>query len=425
MSKESKKNLMTTGCIENVDKIFREFDNITTENKRHIIGKYATGEKYHTNLLKSIPIYEGPSICHHKFDFTLDGPRCFWCNTISLLTKNGDFNNEIIEIKHGVYNGQKIIVENFEKTSNEFGRYEPDDVNFLSHLNSINDNILKQRMINKSCDASHDISISSILNSFEYPFRSRTLSGWICDKVNIVKLLPYYGNINNVNFTNKMMKDVFFQIFLLAGSDFFNHGSPSSKYLSVTNKSSSFRINENKKITMDTTLFVDPGIYSSCSVDYNNRKLYFVGQHSLTEIEQPNWNVKITLGKSANSKITKSPSIKKYLTNRILTVKLSLEMMSYIQLSGINVFPQIYLFLYMTIALLNRSFFNEFTNSDLLPIFRKIFILEDYEKYMNMIESNLDSNPNENELLLLLINCDINIRTDVYQLIGNEVASLY
>lgn len=416
---------MSSGCITNVNEIFGKFDDINREIKRHLIGKYAVGEKYSTNLTVPFPIHEGDNTCNHKFNFTVDGPRCFWCNTISLLTENGEITNEPIEINHGIYNGQKIIIEKHQKTNVPFGTYEPDDVNFTSHLLSINEFISRQKMVNKSDDASHDIGISSILNSYEYPFKSRTLSGWICDEINLVKLIPYYGNINEVTFNEKMMKDVFFQIFLLSGSDFFNHGSPSSRYLSISNEKSSFKINEKKTINMNVTLFVDPGIYSSCSVDYNNRRLYFVGRHSLNEIEEPNWNINFFYGKSLNSKITKSPSMKKYLSNRILTVKPSLEMMNYIRLTGINVFPQIYFFIYITIALLNRSFFNEFINSNILPIFRRVFIENDYEKYMDMINSNLDSNPNEDELIQLLINCDLNVRIDLYQLIGYDVSSLY
>lgn len=414
-------------CITKTDDIFRKLNEISNETKRWLIGKYFTEAKYTTDLTKSIPSYNGESICHRKFNFTTEGTRCFWCNTFSLLSTDGEIYPGIpISIECGSYRGQKLIIDQYDKNSVPFGTYEPDDITLTSHLLNIEKTVVKQRMINRSCDASHSIAISSLINASQFPFKSRILGGWICDKVNLIKLLPMPGNISEILFTPEMAKDIFFQLFFIAGTDSFNHGSPASRHLFVANIPTKFTVGK-KEIKMGFTLMIDPDRYSSFSVDYNGRKLYFVGKHSVDTIREPNWNIDFIIGcdNSGRAKITKSPCLKKYLSSRILTLSPSVEIMNYIRLTGINVFPQLYFFLYITIALLNKSFFDSITNNGVLNLIKKIFIDEDYDKYIDIIKSNQNKILSEDEILNLIIVSGVRIRLDLFEILNVDVLELF
>ena len=418
---------MSFNCITKTDDIFRKLNELSNETKRWLLGKYFTEEKYTTNLTKSIPIYDGESICHRKFNFTTDGTRCFWCNTFSLLSNDGEIYPDIpITIECGSYRGQKLVIEKYDKGNVPFGTYEPDDITLTSHLLNIEKTIVKQRMINRSCDASHSIAISSLINASEYPFKSRVLGGWICDKVNLIKLLPIPGNISDISFTPDMARDIFFQLFFIAGTDSLSHGSPASRHLFVASIPSKFSVGK-KNIKMLYTLMIDPDRYSSFSVDYNGRKLYFVGKHSVDSISEPNWNIGFIMGCDApgRTKLSKSPCLKKYLTSRILTITPTIEIMNYIRLTGINVFPQIYFFLYMTIALLNRSFYESINSNGILNLIKKVFIEDDFNSYISIIHSNQGKILTEDEILELVINSGVRIRLDLFEVLNMDVLALF
>ena len=154
-------------CIIKSDNIFSKLSEISTETKRWLVGKYFEGIDFKTDLSKAIPIYKGEKICHKKFNFTLDGGRCFWCNTFSLLTSDGDIIFDTpIPIECGSYRGQRLIISKSEIPKVPFGIYEKHEVRFISHILNIEKMFDMERMINKSCDASHNISISSLINRF-------------------------------------------------------------------------------------------------------------------------------------------------------------------------------------------------------------------------------------------------------------------
>lgn len=416
---------MSLNCIVNCNDIFTELNKLSLETRRYLLGKYETTPTYQTDFSKIVPKHSGEKKCHLKFNFTVNGPRCFWCNTISLLTKDGDIiPNENIQIKSGTYKGQIITISKHNIPDIPFGTYRPIEFNYKSHLNIINRTISRQRMVNCSDESSHDIAISSLINSdSNLPFKSRTLGAWICDDVNVLKLVPTLGNFNVVNFNHEMMKNTFFQLFVLSATDSFSHGSPSSTNMWISNFPNSFPVGNGKKINMVTTLFLDPGIYSSYTVEYNDRRLYFVGKSSQLDIKEPNWNIgfKFDHGSGNCDNLTKSPCMKSYLEERISTIIPSMEIMNYIRFTGINVFPQIYFFIYMTIALLNRSFYNLFINSEALNIFKKVFLQGDYERYINVINQNIGQNKTADEIIQLLILSRIEIRHDTISLIKSDI----
>lgn len=414
-------------CITKSDNIFCKLSEISTEVKRWLVGKYFVGTDFKTDLSQSIPIYKGERICHRRFNFTLDGGKCFWCNTFSLLTSDGDIISESpIPIECGSFRGQRIVVTKSEIPRVPFGTYEKQEVRFISHIFNIERMFNMERMINKSCDTSHSIAISALINSSPVPFKSRILGGWICDKVNTVKILPIPGNIKHVTFNEKLAKDVLFQIYVLSGTDYFNHGSPSSNHLFIAAISNDFDVGGGKKVGLSCILFIDPDRYSSYFTEYNGRKLHFVGKHSTEQIEEPNWNIEYIIGMpSRGSQLTKSPMIKSYADNRVAIFNPKMEMINYIRLSGINVFPQLNFFLYLTIILTNRSFYNIFINSKMNDILRKICVGDDYNTYINMIRENFDRDLNHDQIAELIIDIKIKIRYDLLQLISSDIIKMY
>lgn len=421
---------MQLSCIPKSDNIFSKLSEMSTEIKRSLLGKYFTGTDFKTDLSKVIPIYKGERICHKRFNFTLDGGRCFWCNTFSLLTSDGNIiSDQPIPIEYGSFRGQRLVISKSEIPNVPFGTYEKHEIRFVSHILNIERMFNMERMINKSCDTSHSIAISSLINSSPVPFKSRILGGWICDEVNTVKMLPTPGNIRNVTFNELLSKDVLFQIYVLSGTDYFNHGSPSANHLFIAAIPNDFDAGGGKKIKLSCILFVDPDRYSSYFTEYNGRKLHFVGKHSTEQIEEPNWNIEYIIGMpSRGSQLTRSPMIKSYSSNRVAIFRPTMNMINYIRTSGINVFPQLNFFLYLTILLTNRSFYNIFINSKMNDILRKICIIDDnndYEKYITIIRENFDRDLNADQIAELIISSQIRIRYDLLQLISSNIIGMY
>ena len=414
-----------TNCIVNSNDVFTEMSKLSLETRRYLLGKYETTPSYETNFTKITPKYCGEKKCHLKFNFTVDGPRCFWCNTMCLLTESGEIiPNEPIPIKSGTYKGQIITVNQYPIPEIPFGTYKPINTNHNSHLNTIRRTVSRQRMVNCSDRSSHDIAISSLLNSDpNLPFKSRTLGSWICDNVNVLKLIPTLGTFNTCSFTSEIMKSTFFQLFVLAATDSFSHGEPSTSNMWISNFPTIFPVDKTRKINMTTTVFLDPSIYSSYTVEYNDRRLYFVGKDSQADIKEPDWNIdfKFNAGKSYCENLTKSPCMKSYLNERISTILPSMELMNYIRFTGINVFPQFYFFIYMTIALLNKSFHENFMKSEALKIFQKTFLEYDYIKYMDTINSHLGENKSADGIIQLLIDSGIRIRHDTITIIKSDI----
>lgn len=416
-----------SGCIIKSDEVFNELSKISTETKRWLVGKYFTGEKFKTDLSKAIPVYTGNSICHRKFNFTTEGTKCFWCNTFSLLTQDGEIiPQQPINIETGSFRGQKILIEKTDKSTLPFGTYDKHIITLNSHILNVEKMINMERMINKSCDASHSVAISSLINSSPVPFKSRILGGWICDNVNTVKLIPNPGNISIITFNDAMVKDIFFQLFILSGTDYFNHGSPSAKHLFVSAIPSQYELSKDKKINMGYTLFIDPDIYSSFYTEYNGRKLHFVGRHSVETVPEPNWNVRYIVGyPSRQSQITKSPCIKKYAENRVATFKPNMDMINYIRFTGINVFPSLNFFLYLTIFMINKTFHDIFINGPLMTILDKVFMEDDKNKYFKTIQKYFGREFTADQIVEVLIESDINIRYDLFNLISKNIAGNY
>lgn len=416
---------MSINCFVNSNDIFNKMNELSLETRRYLLGKYETTPQYETNFTKITPSYCGEKKCHLKFNFTTDGPRCFWCNTICLLTENGDIiSNEHIPIKSGTYKGQIIKIIKYPLIEIPFGTYKPISANHNSHLENISKIVSKQRMINCSDESSHDIAISSLINSdSNLPFKSTTLGSWICNDINILKIVPTLGTFNTCIFTPELVKTTIFQLFILSASENFSHGSPSTDNMWISNFPSVFTIDKTRKINMLSTIFLDLDIYSSYVIEYQNRFLYFVGKNSQSDIKEPVWNInfKFDNGKGNCENLTKSPCMKSYLNERISTILPSMELMNYIRFTGINVFPQFYYFIYMTIALLNRSFYDLFMKSNVLKIFQKIFLNGDYEKYINVINLHIGQHKTADEIVQLLIDTHIEIRHDIFLLIKHDI----
>lgn len=405
---------MSEQTITKSDDIFKKLNDISTETRRWLVGKYLPKGPYSVDFTKTIPIYNGPDICHLEFDFTVSGPKCAWCNSICLLTSDGRINNgEIIPIKSGSYRGQEITVYKHPIPKVEFGKYETIPCQVKSDINPIRNICKRQWMQNRSDNVSHDIAISCLLNSNNYPFRSTTLGSWICKEVNLVKLNPTLGSFKNAIFTPDLFKNTFFQLYMLSVIGVFSHGDPNANVLYLSNIPSSFDAG-GKKIALTSTLFLDMSEYSSYMMDYDGRFLFFVGKQHDFNIKEPDWNLefKMTTDKVIPKQHTKSPSKNSYLLNRMTTFIPSLDIMNYIRRTGMNVFPHLYFIIYMTIALMNRTFYDQYSHSTVKEIYSSIFIIGEYEKYMTLIESHFGETPTCDEIITMLANANIHIRDD-------------
>ena len=414
---------MSSQAMLKSDDFFKKLMENSVETRRWLVGKYSAKGNYNIDLTKSIPIYKGQDICHQEFNFTIEGTRCPWCNSLCLLTKNGNFNNgDVILIKSGSYRGQEITVYKYPIPEKEFGTYETVQFQNRSHMNVIRNTYKRQWLQNRSDNISHDIAISSILNSYNYPFKSRTLGAWICKDVNLVKLVPSLGSFKTAIFTQDLFKNTFFQLFMLSMIGSFSHGDPNANVLFLSNINSSFEIGS-RKIPLSSTLFMDLSEYSSFAYDYDGRYLYFVGKEHDFNVSEPNYNLEFTMTTNnvTPKQHTKSPCKTSYLKSRMVTFIPSIEVMNYIRKTGINVFPHMYFVIYMTIALLNRTFYDIYKNSNAKTIYMSIFVNDDYERYISLIELHLGETPTCDEIITMLQSNNIHIRDDSLDHIKNNM----
>lgn len=411
-----------SNCILKSDDVFAKMNEISNETRRWLVGKYNTEEKYKVDFRKSIPRYQGPEICHLEFDFTSKGTRCFWCNTFCLLTSDGKFNHqEVITIGSGSYKGQQLTIQKSEIPEVEFGTYEPIKA-IGSDFLPIAEVSRRHWMQNKCSFPSHELAISSLVNSNIFPFKCRALGAWICRDVNLVKLVPTLGNFKNAIFTRELFRNTFFQIFMLSVTNNFSHGDPSSTNLFLSNIPSVFTAG-NKKISMNSTLFFDLSEFSSFTIDYDKRLLFFVGKEANYTQPEPNWNFKFTLTneKVIPKKLTRSPCKPSYLAKRLITFVPSMSVMNYIRATGFNVFPQLYFIIYMTIALCNKTFYEQFMASKALNLYRCCFVDNDFNRYLNLITSKQDKEVTTDQIIDMLDSNQIEIRYDLFDLIKMEV----
>lgn len=418
---------MEKNCLVNTNEIFTKLSDICTETKRTLLGKYIKDKKFTVVLKGVIPTYEGKEICDRKFNFTVNGPKCFWCNTFSLLDEEGEVcHAKKIHIRTGSYRDQIISIYQSPIESPDFGNYQPVNFTISSVLNNVSNYRYFQRMINTSCDTSHKFAMAVLVNSMGLPFKTCILGAWLCKNVNIVTIEPNCGSFKDAKFNDKIFKDIFFQIILLSRESAFSHGTPNPNNLFISSLPATYKINDKMTIPLTCRLFLDMGIYSSFKVTYENKNLCFVGKHSPEIVAEPSWNFDFSTDIHSKSvKLTGSPCMKEYMTNRVIKIKLTKDIMEYIRLSGINVFPQIYFFLYLTILLLNKSAMYEYNKSDKITnIIKMILSEEDYKNYMNTIIQKSTAT-SEDDIVDILIDSNISIRLDLFELIGSSVISLY
>ena len=159
----------------------------------------------------------------------------------------------------------------------------------------------------------------------------------------------------------------------------------------------------------------------------NGRRLFFVGKDSPDSIQEPHWQLEyvLTNDRKLPTQIVANPTIPEFLSMRIPVIKPTVEMMQYIRLTGINIFPILYLFLYVTILMLNPSFHDLFVKSDLYDAYVKIFIEDDIRKYMNIVSQNVGKTLNADEVLQILIDSEVRLRLDGIRMLGGLIAPLY
>lgn len=413
-------------AITKADDLFRQLNENLNETRRWLVGKYSPKGNYNINFDKATPKYDGPPICTREFDFTPKGPRCHWCNSLCLLTKDGHFvDKEIIQIKSGSYRGQEIQVFKFPLLKDSsFGSYNTIQPQTKSDMNNIRNICKRQWLQNQSDNVSHDIAISCLLNSANYPFRSTTLGVWMCEDINLIKFVPTLGSFKTAIFTPDLFKNTFFQIYMMSMIGSFSHGNPNANCFYVSNMPSSFDV-PGKKIQMGSTVFMDMCEYSSYSMDYDGRFLYFTGKAHDFTVEEPEWKLEFSM---TNDKLvprqhTKSPCKPSYLTCRMTTFVPSISIMNYIRSTGVNVFPHMYYIIYMTILLMNQSFFEVYNKSSAKTIFSKIFIDSEYEKYIDMISKHFGETPSCDDIITMLSEANIHIRDDTLEFIKSDMVT--
>lgn len=430
---ENTKTSSEQNTIINVDKLIKKMLDESIEIKRWILGKYSTESYFDTDLTKCIYIYNGRPICHNRFCFTKDGTRCAMCNSFSLLTNDGNlYDGCKILIEHGfLKNSTLILYKNPRVNTSEFGKYIHKNVQFDSFLLTISNLNNYERMINKSCNISHNIVMSCLLNTLEAPYKSSYIGSWVCDSVNKICYFPNLGNIYNVSFTEKQFKDIFLQIFLLSNSENFFHGSQNTDTFSFGSYETTLKITKDKSINLSLTLFVEPDLYSSFITNYNNRKLLIVGNKTIDEIQQPNWNIEYSftqnndIYKKSYAKISQNPSIMSYLQKRVCKIKITREIINFMRMTGINAIPSINLFLNLTVFLTNRSFYQNFISSDFLLYVKKLMLDEEFVRYMRIVQENVGKKLNCDEIVDLIITANIGIRFDANIILGNLIGKIY
>lgn len=420
----NKKVLMS---LINVDNLFSFLEESNLNARRKLIGAKIEGlEPFSADFSGHIYEYKGEKICHHKFDFTLDGPRCKLCNAFCLLSEDGEIiSGRDIRINSGKNIGRHIVVIQYDKEHINFGEYKPVNLRIDSHFSFINNIIKYQIMKNNSCTVSHEVLISSILNTYKTPdtISTKFLGVWVCDKVNLV----YYNNIdkNIIDYTfdrRKVIETILSLIYLCTLNNY-SQGDPDHSNITIQDVNIDHFIQKDVSFKLTSRILVKPSKYSSYRIEYNGRNLFYVDKDSDENPVVPYVEIGYIFNDEINSvlQISESPCMENYLQNRILYIKLNREIIEFIKNTGINLFPGVYLYIYLTIFLLNKSFYEIIkTENDLLIRIRRLFLSdEDFTNYLTMIRTNLERKLSFDEIIQLIISSNIRLRLDSHSIILN------
>lgn len=417
--------------LTNVDNLFNFLSESSLNARRKLLGnEHKNTDPFTTDFGESLYEYKGAKICHHKFDFTVEGPRCKLCNAFCLLSDDGEIiPGRDIRINSGKNIGKHVTILQYDKEHVKFGEYRPINLNIDSHFTFIGNIIKYQIMKNNSCSISHKVLISSILNTYKSidSISTNFIGLWVCDKVNLVYYINNDKNIIDYNFDRRKVLETISSLIFLCHNNAYSQGDPDHNTITIQDCNIDHFISKDSSFKMSSRILVNPGKFSSYRINYNGRNLFYVDKDSNENSIIPNIEIGYIFDNEQCQplQITDSPCMDNYLNKRIMYVRLSRELLNFTKTTGINLFPGVYFYIYLTLFFLNKSF-NDIVlnNSDILTRIRRLFLSnEDFTIYTELIRANLGKKFTFDEITQLIISTNIRLRLDSFTVISRFFVS--
>lgn len=400
-----------TETIVKVDDLFSYWNQNFKEIKRQVLGHYPKeNESY--NINERIYICNDQNdICSHKFNFLFPGNRCKMCNSLSLLTKNGDIKNKEIKIDFGKHKNKSIIVEQYHTDETEYGIIKPIKLNTEKLFECLSPVSFNNTDFYEKCktykNTSNDHSNYAIMASLfhEFGIENRFLYYYVCcNNINIVKLLPIsVGGFDDIVLTNEYANSIIEYIFSSFSECDIVHGDNCIDYLSFDFKNSNLII------------YIDPSNKTSFANEgYNKKKISLVSNDKFKETEFNNIKTGVYFTKDENysnnnqSFIPVSPVID---NNDIYYNEFyyaSTELFEFTEKTGINIFKTFQFYLWLLVLLCEDKFF-KCVNVDNYKMF---FFPEDLELLISKIKEQHNRRTTYRDIKDLMIDINLRLRFD-------------
>ena len=406
--------------------LFGKWDDLMCEVRRCALGKYKNNDNGFS-LEEYFPTYKGEAKCHHKFNFLEEGNRCPYCNSISLLSSDGDIKNKAIQV--GSVN---LYVKSIDSRNLNFS-YHRKNIDFdylermLPPIDQLKLELSKYRDIkflvsNQSNGWINRILISS-LNMVSSNSPSNIRFAYLCDSLKIVYENNATPILNIDNFTSEMIYSIFVQIFLLVNSSY-NPGKFNFNDITITNVAKKATIGK-KTISLDSTLYVQPNQNSNIIFDgYHKDRLCFLGTE-FTELEPFRANIKLSIGKDLtdlnparldSSKIGKIPMLNSL--NAIIVIQPTVELFDFTEKTGIKVFRPLDLYVWILGLLSIPSFYRVFMDK-YTKFFNALFFTD--ERELIKVELQQNHNMNYEQVRNFMIRLNFSMRFDAIERIAKII----
>jgi len=411
--------------LTNIDTLFESWKLIEDEIRRMALGKYnGVGKKF--NLNNQIPNYDGKT-CEQKFNFLLEGNRCLSCNSLSLLTKDGNLNDKII-IESGKQKGKEIIITNFEKYLDiDLCTYEPLMVNFknlrenLPPLVIFNDILNENIVYMKNIDYVGHLILISVFMKFLKLGENTLISAYQCNSIKLINYNYDFFELKDKNLSSDNCLSIFIRIFELCANYSFFHGSPDISFIKFYFPNvNSIRKYGDKEYNLSVKISILPGPYSSISIPgYENKTICFVSNNTKPVTQFVPLSVKIEKNNQMCQVDLENPTLPNYNQNSIIYIKATQQLFEFCENTGISIFDNLSIYCWLIILLCEKNFYDNFVqpHKDLLE---KIFFVDELENILNESKKwHNKKSPKYEECKNMMINLNISMKFDVLYLINS------
>lgn len=401
----------------NVDELFDLWKSVFEEIKRKVLGKY-TKETESFDIEDRIYVYKGREICNHKFNYLFPGNRCKMCSSLLMLNDVSEFTEDHIQIEHGKHKGDNISIECYPREQHfgksDYVKLSPTDIlSLLSPVHFYNDEFYSKVVpfVVRNGDIDHYVILSSLFN--ELGINSRFLCAYLCNKVRIVKLVPrFIGTLNGISMSLEIVMSIIQNIADYCNITNMVHNDNSMKYLSFDFKDSNI------------VVYLDPSPKTTFSVKgYHERHIMITSANQSQNVDVdivPTGCLFTNDGRFTNygNFTNVSPIIEDEGLYYFEYMPSSEELFSFTEQTGMNVFKPFQLYLWFTVLLCEKAFY------DLVPfnILEYMYIGKDLTKIRKECKKRHGKVTTYEDVKEIMIKLNIKMRPDLIIIIDQLIA---